>query len=790
MVKKSDLKKLNAIMQEGNDFKNENKYNKALEKYFEALNFVESRVKDPNEKQDELSSIKSQIDQVYSIEIIDIVDKAKKSMDKGDFKQAFKALDEGMRLADKIEDIDMRNYEIEEISYLSAKFKIDMSLDKALKLRDLGKVKEALRSMKEVLVNAEQFHQDDVNNYHLRQIKTTINETYSLLIKDLLEKANQFETRNQLENAFKMYEDALKIADDMFESDFKISEISNLKDLINKIHSDMIKPLVEEGNSLVKENNFDTASQKFEKALEIANKMYQTPQKEAEIKSINNFASQVLNPVYLERMKPIIDKGKELIIKEFYEDDINIVNEAINKFSKALEIAEGMATSDEKVAKVNEIKQLINKTCRARINLLKDRSLQKIAQREFDKAVNELYAAMSVAKKMPVPEEENEDYNDLKQAVNDVYNSQVEEVLKKGNSELIEKNYDKAIETFNNALKMTDKMYLTEEMENEVNKIKGLIYQAELKGLVGRGDLIEEQKKFERELERLNKKMEYAKTIDDPERRFAEMEEIKTSIDEVHNSEIELLVEQGKQLAETREFDKSFNHFERALKIHERIESPEFKNKIPIKYHYKTELINKAKLEIADKIYEQAIKDCEKAIELDSTFIDAFYYIGIANISKGNYDEAITSFKKSIGLKNDHSESWNQVGYANERKYDYEEAKKAYMRAIEINPNFAEAHFNLGNILKNANQHNEAIISYQKATELDPTLTLAWLFLASEYIRKKDYEKSITSIESALNLDSGLNNFYKPAIEQIKSIIKDLDDKLHEKFIHRNDQLV
>ena len=790
MVKKSDLKKLNAIMQEGNDFKNEKKYNKALEKYFEASNFVESRVKDPNEKQDELSSIKSQIDQVYSIEIIDIVDKARESMDRSDFKQAFKVLDEGMRLADKIEDIDMRNYEIEEISYLSAKFKIDMSLDKALKLRDVGKVEEALLSMKEVLVNAEQFHQDDVNNDHLRQIKTTINETYSLLIKDLLEKANQFETRNQLENAFEMYEDALKVADDMFESDFKLSEISNLKDSINRIYSDMIKPLVEEGNSLVKENNFDTASQKFEKALEIANKMYQTSQKEAEIKYINNFASQVLNPVYLERMKPIIDKGKELIIKEFYEDDINIVNEAINKFGKALEIAENMAESDEKISKVNEIKQLINKTCRARINLLKDRSLQKIAQREFDKAVNELYAAMSVAKKMPVPEEENEDYNDLKQAVNDVYNSQVEEVLKKGNSELTEKNYDKARETFNDALKMTDKMYLTEEMENEVNKIKGLIYQAELKSLVGKGDLIEEQKKFERELERLNKKMEYAKTIDDPERRFAEMEEIKTSIDEVHNSEIELLVEQGKQLAETREFDESFNHFERALKVHERIESPEFKNKIPIKYHYKTELINKAKLEIADKMYEKAIKDCEKAIELDSTFIDAFYYIGIANIRKGNYDAAITSFNKSIALKNDHSESWNQEGYANERKNNYEEAKKAYIRAIEINPNFAEAHFNLGNILKNANQHDEAIISYQKATELDPTLTLAWLFLASEYIRKKDYEKSITSIESALNLDSGLNDIYKPAIEQIKSILKDLDEKLNEKFIHRNDSAV
>jgi tetratricopeptide (TPR) repeat protein len=787
MVKKSDLKKLNSIMQEGNDFKNEKKYNKAIEKYFEASNFVESRVKDPIEKQDELSSIKSQIDQVYSIEIIDIVDTARESIEKGDFKQSFKLLDEGMRIADKIEDVDLKNYEIEEISYLSARFKIDMSLDKALKLREEGKLEEALQSMKELLVNAEEFHQDDLENDHLRQIKTTINETYSLLIKDHLKKANQFETKNQLENAFEVYENALKIADDMLESDFKLSEISNLKDNINKVYLDMIKPLVEEGNSLVKENKFEASSQKFEKALEIANKMYQSPQKEAEIKNINNLASQALNPVYLERMKPILDKGKELIIKEFYEDDINIVNEAISKFRKALELAENMASSEEKTVKVDEIKQLINKTCRARINLLKDRSLQKIAKREFDKAVNELYAAMSVAKKIPVPEEENEDFNDLKQAVNDVYNSQVDEILKKGNSELAKKNFDEAIEIFNDALKLTDKMYLTEEMENVVNKIKGLIYQAELKHLVGKGDLTEEQKKFERELERLNKKMEYAKTIDDSGRKFAEMEEIKTSIDEVHNSEIELLVEQGRQSADSKEFTESFDYFERALKVHKRIESPEFKNKIPIKYHYKTELVNKAKLEISNRNYEEAIKDCEKAIDLDSTFIDAYYYIGIANIHKENYSEAISFFNKSIGLKNDHAESWNQLGYANELKNDFEEAKKAYNRAIEINPNFADAHYNLGNVLKLTNHHHEAINYYQKAIELDPNFTLTWLFLASEYIGEKNYEGAINSLESALNLDSSLIDMYKPEIEQVKSVIKNLNGKLHEKFIHRND---
>ena len=67
MVRKQDLKKLNSIMQEGNTFKNEKKYNQAIEKYFEALNFVETKVKELVDKEDEVNSIRSQIDQVYSI---------------------------------------------------------------------------------------------------------------------------------------------------------------------------------------------------------------------------------------------------------------------------------------------------------------------------------------------------------------------------------------------------------------------------------------------------------------------------------------------------------------------------------------------------------------------------------------------------------------------------------------------------------------------------------------------------------------------------------------------------
>ncbi|GAH56665.1 unnamed protein product, partial [marine sediment metagenome] len=184
--------------------------------------------------------------------------------------------------------------------------------------------------------------------------------------------------------------------------------------------------------------------------------------------------------------------------------------------------------------------------------------------------------------------------------------AQIGEVVREGNDKLTSKYYEEAIKIFNNALVMTNKMYLTQEMEEEINRIKSLVYQAELKGLVDRGDLSEELQKFEKEIDKLNKKMDYAKTIDDATRRFQEMEQIKKSIDEVFYSKIKLLVEQGVQLAESENFGESFKNFEDAININDSIKSPEFKNRIAIKYEYKIKLIDKAKLEIEKKSYDTA----------------------------------------------------------------------------------------------------------------------------------------------------------------------------------------
>jgi tetratricopeptide (TPR) repeat protein len=158
MVKKSDLKKLNSIMQEGNEFKNLKEYNKAVEKYFEALSFVEEKVKEQEERVDEVANIMSQIDQIYSVEIIDLVETANNFIDNADFISAYNVFDEAVRIADKIVDKDMKDYEVTQINYLINKTKIEESLLQGIAVKERKEFDKAISMLRDTLNAAKEFY--------------------------------------------------------------------------------------------------------------------------------------------------------------------------------------------------------------------------------------------------------------------------------------------------------------------------------------------------------------------------------------------------------------------------------------------------------------------------------------------------------------------------------------------------------------------------------------------------------------------------------------------------------
>ena len=386
---------------------------------------------------------------------------------------------------------------------------------------------------------------------------------------------------------------------------------------------------------------------------------------------------------------------------------------------------------------------------------------------------------------MTYPEKENPELDNLKNLVNKVYYAEVVEVVNRGKTLVDQKKFEEAIGIFNEALTMTNKMYLTDEMEKEVGIIKSLIYETEVKQLVGKGELSEQQKLKEKEIEKLKKRLDYAQSIDDPDRRAAEMTKIKKLIDDVHSEEIKLLIEQGNQLADLKKYDDAFEFYERALKVNEMMESADVKNKDLIKSSYKNELINRAKLEIDSKDFDNAIKHCRRALELDDIFIEAYYHIGLAYHYKKKYDAALENLQRAIDYNKNHKNSWNLLGLTYEAKENYDSALESLNKSVEIDPNFSDGWYNLGNVYKIRKEFDNAIDSYKKATEINPEFVKAFIFMGLAYFDKKDYYNAIQYLEKAIKINPNLGQDMSSFIQDFKKTIEKLQETLDLAFINK-----
>ena len=107
-------------------------------------------------------------------------------------------------------------------------------------------------------------------------------------------------------------------------------------------------PIVEKGKGLLEENNYEAANNEFNKALEIAEKMYDSDQKKTEINQITSIASVSLNPIYVERIKPILDEAKKLTIKEI-NAEIDFEDNTVEKYKKIIKIMINTISEGEEV---------------------------------------------------------------------------------------------------------------------------------------------------------------------------------------------------------------------------------------------------------------------------------------------------------------------------------------------------------------------------------------------------------------------------------------------------------
>jgi tetratricopeptide (TPR) repeat protein len=155
--------------------------------------------------------------------------------------------------------------------------------------------------------------------------------------------------------------------------------------------------------------------------------------------------------------------------------------------------------------------------------------------------------------------------------------------------------------------------------------------------------------------------------------------------------------------------------------------------------------------------YADAIKWLEKAVAVDSTNKDAWYYLGRAYYTVARLEEARKAFLKVIDLAPRDVKAENNLGLIFESSGQPATAIEAYRKAIawqeQIPHPSEQPYVNLGNLLLERGRAAEALALLEKAVALAPDNAFCHMTLGIGYRKAGQMVPALRELKRATELD-------------------------------------
>ena len=202
--------------------------------------------------------------------------------------------------------------------------------------------------------------------------------------------------------------------------------------------------------------------------------------------------------------------------------------------------------------------------------------------------------------------------------------------------------------------------------------------------------------------------------------------------------------------------------------------------------------------------YQKAIECCDKAIEIDPSWVGAIGNKGNALTHLGRYQEAFALYDRALKINPRDFMAWYNKGVCYRKAFnDYENDLECQQKALEINPMFYTAYYEKGLIyvqieefekglicfqkaksiapdislpkevadtiikkayhLESEGRHKEALYCYKMLTAMVPENALVWISQGCCLLQLERYEEAIKCFDQAISLD--LNN-YMPYLDK------------------------
>lgn len=118
---------------------------------------------------------------------------------------------------------------------------------------------------------------------------------------------------------------------------------------------------------------------------------------------------------------------------------------------------------------------------------------------------------------------------------------------------------------------------------------------------------------------------------------------------------------------------------------------------------------------------DEAIREFQLALEMDTQFYKAHFKLGICYYHKGQYELEITEYKKCLAVNRHYAPAWLNLGHAFLARDELESARDAYKEVLGLNPQNRIALYNLGLVEFDLRLFPEARKHLETFLELDGT---------------------------------------------------------------------
>lgn len=145
-------------------------------------------------------------------------------------------------------------------------------------------------------------------------------------------------------------------------------------------------------------------------------------------------------------------------------------------------------------------------------------------------------------------------------------------------------------------------------------------------------------------------------------------------------------------------------------------------------------------------------------VELASDYVD----LGIVQLMSGSSGEAVKSLQKAVELNTSLIDAYVYLGNIQQQLNNYKEAVINYTKAIKLNPKLLDVYYNLGYSLRKLNQTNKAIEQYRTAIALNPNRAEvydSWGYALLE-LKHPEPLKAIVQFKNAIDHEQGLADAY------------------------------